>query len=87
MKDALLLVFANKQDLSGGAYIPQSTNEDIALTPHSYATKGSLRPSAIRQDRQRPRMEGRAQLRDNRRGYLRGTGTFESPQSHVSFIN
>jgi hypothetical protein len=87
MKDALLLVFANKQDLSGGAYIPQSTNEDIALTPHSYATKGSLRPSAIRQDRQRPRMEGRAQLRDNRRGYLRGTGTFESPQSHVSSIN
>jgi len=43
---------------------------DIGLTRYSYATKGSLGPSAIRQDRQRPRMEGRAQLRDNRRGYL-----------------
>jgi ADP-ribosylation factor protein 6 len=58
MKDALLLVFANKQDLSGGAYMSKSALKHIALTSHSHATKGSLRPSAIRQDCQRPRMEG-----------------------------
>jgi ADP-ribosylation factor protein 6 len=34
MKDALLLVFANKQDLSGGAYTFKSTRQVNALTPH-----------------------------------------------------
>ena len=32
MKDALLLVFANKQDLSGGAYMPEVVCEGYWLT-------------------------------------------------------
>jgi hypothetical protein len=70
MKDALLLVFANKQDLQGGAYPHTVIQGGNKLTHGSYATKGSLGPPAIRQDRQGPRMEGRAQLCDNGRGYL-----------------
>lgn len=76
MKDALLLVFANKQDLQGGA----SWNTTICnrgrqtLTHASYATKGSFGQVAAREDCKRPRLEGRAQLCDHRRGYLRGTG-------------
>jgi hypothetical protein len=51
MKDALLLVFANKQDLQGGAYPHTLTQAGKKLTYGSYATKGSLGPLAIRQDR------------------------------------
>jgi hypothetical protein len=47
------------------------------LTTGSHATKGGLGPPATGEDCQGPRMEGRAQLRDDRRGHFRGTGTFE----------
>lgn len=51
MKDALLLVFANKQDLQGGALRPpqalsQVRNIQNPLTCASHATEGGLRQVA-----------------------------------------
>jgi hypothetical protein len=69
MKDALLLVFANKQDLSGGVYSPYPAHWP-SLTRPSHATKGGLGPPAARKDCQGPCMESRAQLRHHRRGHL-----------------
>lgn len=66
MKDALLLVFANKQDLQGGAYNNKRQFSTMGTDKlHSYAAKGSLGPPPVRQDCQRPRLESGTQLCDN----------------------
>mgnify|MGYP004507218935 CR=1 FL=1 len=63
MKDALLLVFANKQDLQGGASRYYSRFCEFRsgpqrLTCGSYATQGGFGQAAAREDCKGPRVEG-----------------------------
>ena len=74
MKDALLLVFANKQDVNGckrrtTQALEQDSHTDTYLS-HSHATKGRLGRSQPQSYRKEPHLEGRAQLRNHRRRHL-----------------
>lgn len=70
MKDALLLVFANKQDVNGcKKYTTQPSSPDSHADSsllHSHATKGRLGRSQPERHRKEPHLEGRAQLRNYR---------------------
>lgn len=97
MKDALLLVFANKQDIQGGEYPydqslqPGSQGRDVfqelALTffrSHE-AERGLRRPEPQRRCKG-PHVEGRAVVRDNGRGYLRGSGVVVQPRQDAGQV-
>ncbi|KAH9826195.1 ARF/SAR superfamily [Teratosphaeria destructans] len=75
MEGALLLVFANKQDIRGGEYACARRMREggLCLTcACSHEPAEGLGDAAARHDREEPYLEGRAQLRDHGRGHLRG---------------
>lgn len=82
MKDALLLVFANKQDIPGGELSEpkagqQAKTNETDTTPCSHEAEGSIRHARAATDSQGPYMEGRTQLRNDGRRHFRGSGMAE----------
>ena len=88
MKESLLLVFANKQDIPGGMYPFHTKKDELVLTIIcSYETPRSNRcPKTLAAERQ-DLVRG-AQLRDDWRGVTGRLGIFPmSPPPQVSLAN
>ena len=74
MRDALLLVFANKQDINGGQFFISAEAAVIqrgrvlltSFPPSSHATQRRLRRPQPKRHSQKPHLESRTQLRNHR---------------------
>jgi hypothetical protein len=75
MKDALLLVFANKQDVLGGKCSSGFEYQLNAECLYSATAGGSLQAAASQRSRQKPHLESSAQLCKDWRWHFRGSCT------------
>ena len=72
MKEALLLVFANKQDITGGEKLLSILRESLDLLTMSSNEPARGPGKAEAQPAKGQDLVRRAKLRDDRRGHLRG---------------